>query len=292
MLLSMTGFGEAHGQGDGLAVAVEVRSINSRFLKLVVRTSDGYASLEPLIEGLVRKGIRRGTIQVNVRAERSHSPDDYKINVGVLGRYRAQIDALQQQWKVSDPVSLNTLLVLPGVIDEMGAIVHSAADDWPLVSQTVDEALANLARMRAEEGRAMTTNLRANLATIATALDEIHKRVPLVIEVYRTKIEERVKKMLSGLEVEPADVLREVGVMAERADVSEEIVRLRSHLDQFQATMDAEESAGRKLEFLTQEMFREVNTIGSKAGDLEIARHVIEMKAAIERIREMIQNVE
>jgi uncharacterized protein (TIGR00255 family) len=288
----MTGFGEAHGQGDGLAVAVEVRSINSRFLKLVVRTSDGYASLEPLIEGLVRKGIRRGTIQVNVRAERSHSPDDYKINVGVLGRYRAQIDALQQQWKVSDPVSLNTLLVLPGVIDEMGAIVHSAADDWPLVSQTVDEALANLARMRAEEGRAMTTNLRANLATIATALDEIHKRVPLVIEVYRTKIEERVKKMLSGLEVEPADVLREVGVMAERADVSEEIVRLRSHLDQFQATMDAEESAGRKLEFLTQEMFREVNTIGSKAGDLEIARHVIEMKAAIERIREMIQNVE
>ena len=290
----MTGFGEAHCQRDGLAVAVEVRSINSRFLKVSVRTNEGYASLEPLVEGLVRKQSRRGTIQINIRAERSHSPDDYKINTAVLSRYRAQIDALERQWNVGEPISLNTLLTLPGVIDETGTIAHNPADDWPTVSETVEEALVALARMRSTEGQAMAANLRENLAVINVALDEVRLRAPLVVEAYRARVQDRLKKLLTGLDVsvDPGDVAREVGLMADRADVSEEIVRLRSHLDQFEATMDVPESAGRKLEFLTQEMFREVNTIGSKAGDLEIARHVIEMKAAIERIREMIQNVE
>jgi len=290
----MTGFGEARCQHDGLAVAVEVRSINSRFLKISVRTSDGFGGIEPRIESLVRANVKRGTIQVVVRIERLHSPDDYRINTGVVAGYRRQIAAMTATDPTLGSVSLDALLALPGAVEEIGALAHRASDDWPAIESVVVEALRALAAMRANESRAMEANLRENLATIATAVSEVERRAPLVVEAYRARIEERLSKLMAGFEraVEPSDIVREVGLMAERADISEEIVRLRSHVEQFLATMDLPESAGRKLEFLTQEMFREVNTIGSKAGDLDISRHVIEIKAAIERIREMVQNVE
>lgn len=129
---------------------------------------------------------------------------------------------------------------------------------------------------------------------VGTALDEVHRRAPLVVEAYRRRLAERLDKTLADFDVvaDPADVLREVGLFADRSDISEEIVRLRSHVEQFEATIELPESSGRKLEFLAQEMVREANTIGSKANDVEITRHVIEIKAAVERIREMIQNVE
>jgi uncharacterized protein (TIGR00255 family) len=129
---------------------------------------------------------------------------------------------------------------------------------------------------------------------VAASLEQIERRAPLVIEDYRNRLLDRLKRTLAELDIHlnPSDVIREVGMFADRSDISEEIVRLRSHLDQFQATMKLPESAGRKLDFLTQEMFRETNTIGSKANDMEIARHIIEIKTAIERIREMIQNIE
>jgi uncharacterized protein (TIGR00255 family) len=152
----------------------------------------------------------------------------------------------------------------------------------------------NLSHMREEEGRAMATDLAANCRAIAGELDAIAERAPLMVETYRNRLEERLKKLLAeqSVTLEPADLIREVSIFAERSDISEEIVRLRSHLEQFDAIMGLAESSGRKLEFLIQEMFREVNTIGSKSTDVEIARHVIEIKTAIERLREMIQNVE
>jgi uncharacterized protein (TIGR00255 family) len=294
LLLSMTGFGEARCQQDNLAVTVEVRTINSRFFKLAVRANEGYGSLEPRVEALVRNSIRRGTIQVNVRIERAQSPDAYKINVETLQRYRRQIEAIQRQANLSETVSLETLLLLPGVVDDQSIGGFDASEDWPIVSRTVQTALENLSRMRIDEGRAMADDLKANCLAIAAGLAEIEKRAPQVVEAYRQRLEERLKKILAEfhLELDKSDLVKEVSLMADRGDISEEIVRLRSHLEQFDAIMGLPESAGRKLEFLTQEMFREANTIGSKANDVEIARHVIETKTAIERIREMIQNVE
>jgi uncharacterized protein (TIGR00255 family) len=290
----MTGFGEAHCQRDGLAVAVEVRTINSRFFKLAVRTTEGYGLLEPQIEALVRDRIRRGTIQVSVRIDRAPSPEQFQINAGVLEGYRLQLQSLQQQWGLPAAVPLEPLLLLPGVVNDQSAARTDAAADWPAVQQTVEAALENLARMRSEEGRAMAADLKANCRAAAAGLAEIQQRAPLVVDAYRNRLEERLKKMLAEFEVllDPHDLIREVSLMADRGDISEEIVRLRSHLEQFEAIMDLPESSGRKLEFLTQEMFREANTIGSKAADVEMTRHVIEIKAAIERIREMIQNIE
>ncbi len=294
MLLSMTGFGEAHCQQDGLAVAVEVRSINSRFFKLSVRTSEGYTLLEPQIDAVVRKTIRRGTIQVNVNVDRARSAEDFKINADVLDRYRRQIRLLQQQWELPGDVSLEAMLSLPGVVDEGSGGAADAAADWPVIDRTLQAALADLARMRAEEGRTMAADLKANCRTAVACLDQVQRRAPLVVDAYRDRLTERLNTVLAEYKItlDPADLIKEVALFADRSDISEEVVRLRSHLEQFNATMGSAESSGRKLEFLAQEMLRETNTIGSKANNVEIARQVIEIKAALERIREMIQNIE
>jgi uncharacterized protein (TIGR00255 family) len=295
LLQSMTGFGESHSQQDGLAVAVEVRTINNRFFKLTVRAGEGYASLDALVESVVRDAVHRGTIQVNIRVDRRRSPDDYRINVDVLERYRQQLVELGDKWqhRKVEP-SLEALLPLPGVIDDASGEDVDAAADWPAIESTLKAALASLGRMRSDEGRAMAADLTANCRAVAESLDQIERRAPLVVEDYRIRLFERLKRTLAdlGAHLEPNDVIREVGLFTDRSDISEEIVRLRSHLDQFQETMELPESSGRKLDFLTQEMFRETNTIGSKANDVEIARHVIEIKTAVERIREMIQNIE
>ncbi len=294
MLLSMTGFGEAHCQRNGLAVVVEVRTINSRFFKLSVRAGEGYAALEPQIEAVVRKSIRRGTIQVNLRVDRAKSPEDYKINTEVLDRYRRQLDSLRRQWDSSRTVSMESLLALPGVVDEAVGGKADATSEWPVIGPTLEEAMKDLAHMRAKEGQAMAADLKTNCQSAKASLERVGQRAPVVVDAYRARLEERLKKFLDQYDVvlDPSDVIKEVGLFSERGDISEEIVRLRSHLDQFETTMEQPESSGRKLEFLTQEMFREANTVGSKANDVEIAQHVIEIKTAIERIREMIQNIE
>ncbi len=294
MLLSMTGFGESQSQRDRLAVSVEVRCINNRYFKLMTRSTEGYGPLDPRIELLVRDRIRRGSIQVNVRVERTASADDYRLSEEVLDGYRRQLQAIQEAWGSRQPIDPQQLLLLPGVVNETAPGVEHVEEDWSLIEETLRRALDGLDAMRREEGTAMAADLAANLQVIRSALDSVEERAPLVVEAYRNRLNERVGKVLAELKatLEPADILKEVSLFADRCDISEEIVRLRSHLDQFSQIMDAPESSGRKLEFLVQEMVREGNTIGSKANDVEIARQVIEVKAALERIREMIQNIE
>ena len=294
MLLSMTGFGEAHYHGDGLAISIEVRTINSRYFKLSVKCGEGYSALEPEIENVVRQQIRRGTLQVALRVDRLRAGEDFQINKAVLASYRKQLDELHELWKTPREVPLESLLMLPGVIAEDPTTAEDASQDWPLIRQTLEAAMQNLAHMRTDEGRAMAADLRANCQTIVGELAEIERRAPQVADAYRTRLTDRLQSVLAEYQVSlnPADLIKEVSIFAERSDISEETVRLRSHLEQFDTIMELPESSGRKLEFLVQEMFRETNTIGSKANDVQISRHVIDIKAAIERIREMIQNVE
>ena len=290
----MTGHGESRLQEQGLTIAIELRTINSRFIKVSIRSSDGYNSLEPQIEALLRNKIRRGTIQANLRIDRDRPLDDYQVNAAVLDRYRQQLDVLHRRWNVPGSVSLESLLLLPGVVNSDVTVAADVADDWPVIGRALEAAVANLDKMRADEGQAMANDMRANCQVIGGCLQQIKVRAPLVIEAYRKRLEERVGKVLEEYRVslQPCDLVREVSLFAERSDISEEIVRLESHLEQFDAIMDVPESSGRKLEFLIQEMFRETNTIGSKSYDVEIARLVIDIKTAIERLREMIQNVE
>ncbi|MBA4017422.1 MAG: YicC family protein [Pirellula sp.] len=294
MLLSMTGYGEAHRREADLSVGVEVRTINNRYFKLNVKCGEGYNVLESEIEQTVRDQIRRGTVQIALKIDRLTAADDYVINRSVLAGYREQLQSLYDEWHVVEQVPLETLLELPGVVTENPNRTTDVMAQWPTIRETLVAAMQNLAKMRADEGRNMAADLRQNCAAIAAELTKVEARAPQTAEHYRKRLTERVQAALSEHQItlNASDLLKEVAVYSDRADISEEIVRLRSHLDQFEKFVQADESAGRKLEFLTQEMFREINTIGSKANDVEISRYVIEIKTAVERIREMIQNVE
>lgn len=294
MLLSMTGHGEAHSHADGLSIVVELRTVNNRYFKLNLRLTDGYMPLESHVESLIRQQIRRGTIQASVQIDREARPEDYRLNQAVLVGYLKQLESALGSPIGRDAAQLAPLLTLPGVVHEPTAEFEELESQWPLIERVIHSALAELSKMRIEEGRSMAADLTSNLRAIAGELAKIETRAPLVVEGYRGRLTEKLNKLLAevGVQSDLGDVVREVGLFAERTDISEEIVRLKSHLEQFTTVMAAEESQGRKLEFLTQEMFRETNTIGSKANDAEIARHVIEIKTAIERMREMIQNVE
>lgn len=290
----MTGFGESHQQADGLAVLIEVRTINNRYFKFSMRSGEGYTALESQVEAVVREKIKRGTVQVNLQVQRASSPDDFSINSAVLDSYRQQLLGLQSRWGTKGEVPIESLLILPGVVNEKLSDPSVAEADWPVIERTLLAALEQLTKMRRDEGQAMAADLAANCGAIAAELKQIAARAPLVVDAFRTRLADRIRTALSEheLTLNPADLVREISIYAERSDISEEVVRLESHLAQYLEIMASQESAGRKLEFLTQEMLREINTIGSKSSDIEIARHVIEIKATIERLREMIQNVE
>jgi uncharacterized protein (TIGR00255 family) len=290
----MTGHGEAHRHENGLSIAAEIRTVNNRYFKLNLRLTEGYAPLEAHVESLVRQQIRRGTVYVNVQIDREVRPDDYRLNETVLTGYLTQLESAIGKAIPRDAAQLGPLLSLPGVVHEPHAQFEEIESQWPKIESAVSSALAHLAQMRIDEGRRMADDLSLNARAIAAELKKVEARAPQVIEAFRGRLSERLAKLLAevGVQSTPGDVVREVALFAERTDISEEIVRLKSHLQELDAVMAAAESQGRKLDFLIQELFRETNTIGSKANDAEIARHVIEIKTAIERMREMIQNVE
>ena len=289
MLLSMTGFGEARTQDDRWAVGVEVRTVNNRHLKLTAKLGDPYGALEPDLERLVRETVRRGSVQLTLRVERPRRAEDYRLNPVALASYRDQVRALQD-----GPVDLAALLTLPGVVEQARPTAVDPHQDWPALAAVVTEALAKLQAARAEEGRAMAHELLTLGKGMAGHLDRIAARGPEVVASYQARLTERVQALVQnrGVSIKPEDLIREVAILAERADIAEEIVRLRAHLAQYVEVIHEPESAGRKLEFVVQEMGREVNTIGSKANDVEISREVVEIKGALEKIRELIQNVE
>jgi len=294
VLLSMTGFGEARYQSDALTLAIELRAVNNRYLKVTLRAPEPYHLLEPEFEKVIRQKVRRGTVQVHLRCERQYAPQDFRVNVVALRSYLGQVRGVCQELGLSPETVLGQVLALPGVVPEPGNTPLALEDDWPLFQRVLEEALDRFQAMRRDEGQAMANEMLLLRAHIADQLERIRQRSPGVVEAYRDRLHERVRKLLGELDVEldRSELIKEVSVFAERSDIAEEVVRLASHLDQFQEILNEPESPGRKLEFLTQEMFREANTIGSKASDVEISRHVVEIKGTLEKIRELVQNVE
>ena len=293
----MTGFGEARFQSEDLTLGVEVRAVNNRHLKVTVRGSEPYPMLEPELEKIIRKYVRRGTILVHVRCDRNYRPQDFRINGTALKAYIQQVNDVCAElgWNDRAHHLLGQVLALPGVAPEPGAMGRPADAEMEAVQATLEKALKNLDRMRKEEGRAMGEELLLHRQSILDQMQRIRQHGPTVAEQYRLRLKERVTQALKdcNVNVNEDNLIREVAIFAERSDVAEEVMRLGSHLDQFQDVVKKEDDGpGRKLEFLTQEMFRETNTIGSKAGDVTISRHVVEIKSTLEKIRELVQNVE
>ncbi|MEZ6145274.1 MAG: YicC/YloC family endoribonuclease [Planctomycetaceae bacterium] len=294
MLLSMTGYGDAREHEGGRLIAVEVRTVNNRYLKVSIRCPDAYSAKEQEIEKLVRNSVARGTVNIALRIDSVSRSGQYHINHDVIQSYWEQLIAITDEMHLSPPAQLTDFLTLPGVIveDEDGRTDVDA--EWPLVQKVLEKALAQLDEFRQREGNSMRQDLVQQCELIAAQLETVAERAPTVIVQYRDKLKDRVTQLLrdTGVSVTDADLIREVSLFADRCDINEEITRMRSHLDQFSECLNQKESAGRKLEFLCQEMFREVNTIGSKSNNVDIAHAVVEMKGCIERLREIVQNVE
>jgi uncharacterized protein (TIGR00255 family) len=227
-----------------------------------------------------------------LRVYREPHPEDFRLNQTAVRSYLDQLRPMLQS--SGDAALLGHILALPGVVVDATLQGSDPMELWPQVSRVVEQALESLQTMRMQEGVAMRAELVENCAAIRRNLEKIAELAPRVVQSYRDRLHERVRSLLQELNVEVnhTDLIREVSIFAERSDIAEEIVRLRSHLDQFGEAIDGSEPSGRKLDFLTQEMFREANTIGSKASDVEISRYTVEVKGAIEKIREMTQNVE
>jgi len=294
VLLSMTGFGNASGQNERFSVAAEIKAVNNRYLKVSTRFPDVLAALEPEFERLIRESIARGTVSLNLRFAPVGQGSRYHIVPEVIAAYSHQLRQIGLQQSLPVPDWSDALLSLPGVVaDELSSTVDPK-QEWPLLEQTIREAIERLQEFRQREGEAMRRDLGLNCDIISERVEKIAELAPNVVSTYRDKVLDRVSELLkgSGASVQPNDLIREVSVFADRCDINEEITRLRCHVEEFRKVMDASQSQGRKLDFLSQEMFREINTTGSKASNVEIAHHVVEMKAAVEKIREVLQNVE
>lgn len=293
MLLSMTGFGDVRRQDGRRSITVEARTVNNRFLKCSIRLPDVYTAFEADIEKLVRATISRGTVNVTVRLERLSGAGRYWLDHETLAAFANQAKESANQLGLTLN-SLDGLLALPVVVAERPEAGMEPEADWSLVEAAVTEALHILNSFRRSEGAAMADELRANLNLIEAEVDAVAEQAPTVVREFRDRLRERVAELIKDADatLNDSDLIREVSLYADRVDINEEITRLRSHLGQFRAFLDDKQSQGRKLDFLTQELFREVNTIGSKANNVAIAHRVVEMKAAVEKIREILQNIE
>ena len=283
----MTGHGQASVEQDQFRVAVEIRTVNNRFLKTSINTDLG-TELESRVEQQLKATLRRGSVSVRIKTENLQSGQRARLNSDVIQSYWTQLSEIAGG---SQSINVESLLTLPGVIED--ADTTDDEELWPVVKKTLEEALHSLVEMRGTEGEAMKVDMVSNIGTIETELTSIEKLAPTVSEAYSKRLTDRINKLLEKFEVTvtASDVIKEVGVFADRTDVSEETVRLATHLEQFRLVIQ-EPTPGKKLDFLVQEMLRETNTIGSKANNSDIAKHVVEIKTAIERIREMVQNIE
>ena len=293
-MLSMTGFGEFRVQDERWNVLVEIRSVNNRHLKLVAKISEPYASLEAELERLVREKLRRGTIYLSLRIHPNLVSDTYRLNLEALRAYRKQLTTLCEEWSTPPPEDWAQLLGLPGVVQDPAYETVNLSEDWPELAKVVNQALDRLGESRAREGQAMAAELSGYSKQIRLEVDRIRERLPLMVVEYADRLHDRVQSILEKHDIvlNSTDLIRELAIFSERSNVAEEITRLVAHLDQFDEILTSSQSEGRKLEFVVQEMGREINTLGAKSLDVAVSRYCVEVKSTLEKLRELILNVE
>jgi len=292
MIRSMTGYGEAQGQDGQTSYLLEIRSLNNRYFKAAIKLPDFLTLFESAVEKLVRSRLARGSVTYNLRVRNTSADAAQDINVAALQRYLDQL----RQVTAAGPVQtdLATILTLPGVCQPPQIDEAQREHQLEIITKLTAEALDRLIEMRRAEGQALREDLLTQCGRIREHLAAVSTKAPRVLQDYHQRLLQRTNELLaeSRLPLELDDVRREVALYAERCDINEEVSRLGSHLDQFARLCDRGERAGRKLDFLAQEMLREANTIGSKANDADIAHHAVEIKGAIDRLKEQVQNVE
>jgi uncharacterized protein (TIGR00255 family) len=294
MIRSMTGFGRAELAGDTLSVTVETRSVNHRHLDIGIRLPSALASFDAEVRRAVQGRVDRGRVDVSVQiAPASSQPTrTVRFDTELARRYVEQARHLAREIGVPSDVDLRWVLERPGVLEHSDVPPIEAAAVWPLVTDALTRALDELVERRTTEGAALATELRELGSALAGVLGQMTGRAPLAASRREERLRERMTAMLAGTNVDESRVATEVAVWATKTDVTEELARLRVHLDEFGLMLDKGGSVGRPFDFLIQEMHREVNTVGSKADDLELSQAALAAKGLLEKIREQVQNLE
>jgi uncharacterized protein (TIGR00255 family) len=292
MIRSMTGYGSAELERSGQRLTAEIRSVNHRFCEVSMRGPKVALAFEDQVRQLIQDRFSRGKFNLTVTwVGAGDQGEVLKLNEAVAQRYVDLMSQLKMRFKLAGEVDVSTVAALP----DLFTWEHTAMSDeesWSLVKAVVEKACDNMNLMKDREGKALTRDFDGRLAAIRKQLDTVSERAPLRPQEAKERLVARIKPLLDDVEMDPIRIAQEVALLADRLDCTEECVRLAAHLDQFRHLIENSELAGRKLNFLLQEMNREANTIGSKANDVEIGRAVIVMKEEIERIREQVQNVE
>lgn len=290
----MTGYGNARADSKGELIAVEISSVNNKYLKINSKIPEVLYPYERAIEEEVTKQAARGTIYLTISIQSPNLNGASRIDEDIAADYIRQSRALARHHKLSDKISLDALLALPNVIHPKISGEAERESLWKRVRTVLLNALDNLRKMRANEGAKLRREVIGRIAVLKQSLAKIDDRRPLMISEYKEKFRTRIAALLkeSGVSMSEDGILREVAIFADRCDVAEEISRLKSHFSQFLAALDAEDAPGKKLDFVAQEMLREVNTLGSKSNDAETTSIVVEMKTEIGKIKEQIQNAE
>jgi uncharacterized protein (TIGR00255 family) len=298
--LSMTGYAQARVAKNGWAARVSIKSVNHRFLDLKMHLPEGFDLYELRLRQALREKIHRGHVEVNVNVEPG-TATPVQVNRELAQTYMKVAEEFRQQSKAAADVDVVAILRLPGVIDGLSAAVPEAEDERERLGQALDacllEALLKLDDMRRAEGRHLIEDLRARLASIGQQADKVRELAATLRPAFARRLDARLKELLGGASIDPARLAQEAALLAERSDISEELDRLRSHLQQFSKLLDGAGEMGKKLDFLLQEMHREANTLLSKTPGVEsealaITGLALEIKAEIEKLREQVQNIE
>jgi len=294
MINSMTGYGDAEGQLDGVTYIVEIKGVNNRYFKPKIKLPETVAFLEEQVYELLRRNIVRGSVDYVLRLKNASADMLFEINVNALRAYLNKLNEVASSAGTSAPMDVGGLLTLPGILEPMTPDEQKAKRVQELVLELSGKAIDDFKQMRRTEGAELEADLLKNCGQIRQYLEKIRQRKDLVLQQYHDRLRTRVDELLAGVNIklDPDTLSREIAVFAERCDISEEITRLESHLKQFEENCKTDGQAGRRLDFLGQEMLREANTVASKAADVEIAHCVVDIKCCIDRLKEQVQNVE
>ena len=290
----MTGYGDAEGQLNGVTYTVEIKTVNNRYLKANIKLPETVAFLEEAIEKLLRRNLSRGTVNYVLRLKNAPANVLFDIDEPALQTLMERLNRIASSANINCPIDIGGLLNLPGILEPASPDEKVAKKIKKTVLEISQKAIEKLKQMRAAEGTALEADLKKHCSAIKQDLEQICARSEVVLQRYAERLQKRVDELLASakLKLDEETLAREVAVFAERSDISEEITRLDSHLQQLIDGCEANDQAGRRLDFISQEMLREANTIASKASDTEITNCVVDIKCRIDRIKEQVQNVE
>jgi len=294
VLNSMTGHGDASVLDKAFELAVEARSVNSRYLRVSCKVGEEIAFVHMPVEEEVKRQVSRGSVFVTVNFKPVSSADYYSVDEPVLTKYFRQLRELSQDLQTGEEIHLKDLLGLPGVAEADEALLPDRDRVQEVVLECLRSALQRLNEMRQQEGANLHRDFSQRRDSLAALLQTIESSAPVWTKDYQKRVQDRIQKIVSEqeLSLNMNDLVKEVGVLAERCDITEEIARMHSHLVLFGETLEADGAVGRKMEFILQEMFREANTMASKSVNADLNRAVVEFKAELDRLKEQVQNIE